>query len=108
AQGLSDIEIVELESHQRAARSDVTHPFVQAALEAARESYGLEPVVHPSAGGSGPMAPFVEGLELPCVAMGIGNVGGRVHAPDENIRVADFARGVRFGVVFMERLSREK
>ncbi len=106
AQGLNDIEIIELESHQHAARSDVAHPFVQAALSAARESYGLEPVIHPSAGGSGPMHPFIQHLGVACVAMGIGNVSGRVHAPNENIRARDFASGVKFGVVFLERLSR--
>ena len=106
AQGLSDVEIVELESHQQAARSDVAHPFVQAALAAARESYGQEPVIHPSAGGSGPMHPFVQHLGMACVAMGIGNLGGRVHAPNENILTRDFASGVKFGVVFLERLSR--
>ena len=106
AQGLSDVEIVELESHQHAARSDVAHPFVQAALAAARESYGQEPVIHPSAGGSGPMHPFIQHLNEACVAMGIGNAGGRVHAPNENILTRDFASGVKFGVVFLERLSR--
>jgi len=106
AQGLSDVEIIELESHQHAARSDVAHPFVQAALSAARESYGQEPIIHPSAGGSGPMHPFVQHLGVACVAMGIGNIGGRAHAPNENIRTEDFANGVKFGVVFLERLSR--
>ncbi|WP_407540653.1 M20/M25/M40 family metallo-hydrolase [Deinococcus radiomollis] len=107
AQGLSDVEIVELESHEHAARSDVAHPFVQTALAAARESYGQEPIIHPSAGGSGPMHSFIEHLGVACVAMGIGNVGGRVHAPNENIRVEDFASGVKFGVAFLEALSRE-
>ncbi len=107
AQGLRDVEIVELESHEHAARSDVAHPFVQTALAAARESYGQEPIIHPSAGGSGPMHPFIEHLGVACVAMGIGNVGGRVHAPNENIRAEDFASGVKFGVAFLEALSRD-
>jgi acetylornithine deacetylase/succinyl-diaminopimelate desuccinylase-like protein len=106
AQGLSDIEIVELESHEHAARSDVAHPFVQTALAAARASYGQEPIVHPSAGGSGPMHPFALHLGVACVSVGIGNVGGRVHAPNENILTRDFAGGVKFGVTFLEALSR--
>jgi acetylornithine deacetylase/succinyl-diaminopimelate desuccinylase-like protein len=105
AQGLSDIEIAELESHQHPARTDVAHPFVQAALSAARESYGAEPIIHPSSGGSGPMHPFAEHLGVACVSIGIGNVGGRIHAPNENIQAEDFARGVRFGVVFLETLA---
>ncbi|MGY2895152.1 M20/M25/M40 family metallo-hydrolase [Deinococcus sp. UYEF24] len=107
-QGLSDVDIVELESHEHAARSDVAHPFVQTALAAARESYGQEPIIHPSAGGSGPMHPFIQHLGVACVAMGIGNVGGRVHAPNENVRVKDFASGVKFGVAFLEALSRSQ
>ena len=106
AQGLSDVEIIELGFHLHAARSDVTHPFVQAALAAARESYDQEPIIHPSAGGSGPMYPFMEHLGVACVAMGISNMVGREHVPNENIRIRDFASGVKFGVVFLERLSR--
>ena len=105
AQQLSDIEIVELESHEHAARTDVAHPFVQAALSAARRSYAAQPVVNPSSGGSGPMHPFMQHLGVACVALGIGNVGGRVHAPNENIRLADFESGVRFGVDFLETLA---
>lgn len=106
AQGLTDVEIVEIEAAQHPARADAGHPFVQACLQSAREVYGQEPVVNPSSGGSGPMHPFMDALGgLPCVAMGIGNVGGRVHAPNENIKRADFERGVAFGVNLLERLA---
>ena len=107
ALNLSDIEIIELESHEHAARTDVAHPFVQAALRKPPAAVtGQEPVVHPSSGGSGPMYPFMAtSLGVACVAMGIGNVGGRVHAPNENIRVRDFASGVHFGVAFLEQLA---
>ncbi|GGK42507.1 peptidase M20 [Deinococcus malanensis] len=106
AQDLSDIQIVELEAHQHPARADAGHPFVRACLEAAREAHGHEPIVNPSSGGSGPMHPFMDALGgLPCVALGIGNIGGRVHAPNENIRRADFEKGVAFGVALLERLA---
>jgi len=106
AQGLDDIEIVELESHEHPSRSDLAHPFVQTAVETARDVYGKEPVLHPSSGGSGPMHPFVEYVGVPVIAMGIGNIGGRVHAPNENIRVEDFANGVGFASEFFERFSK--
>ncbi|GHF91457.1 M20/M25/M40 family metallo-hydrolase [Deinococcus ficus] len=107
AQGLDDIQIVELETHQHPARADAGHPFVQACLAAAREASGHDPIVNPSSGGSGPMFPFMDALGgLPCVAMGIGNSGGRAHAPNENVRRADFEYGVHFGVALLERLAR--
>ncbi|WP_135229264.1 M20/M25/M40 family metallo-hydrolase [Deinococcus fonticola] len=105
AQGLQDVEIVELEAHQKSARSDMTAPFVQACISAARDVHG-EPVVHPSAGGSGPMHPFTDTLGVPCVAAGIGNSAGRVHAPNENIVKEHFVKGVAFGVELIGRLGK--
>ncbi|WP_104991754.1 M20/M25/M40 family metallo-hydrolase [Deinococcus sp. NW-56] len=106
AQGLSDVEVVELEAHQKPARADADHPFVRACVEAAREAHGTDPIVNPSSGGSGPMHPFGAFLGVPCVALGIGNVGGRVHAPNENILREHFEKGVAFGVALLERLGR--
>jgi len=110
AQGLSDIEVVELEAHQKPARADAGHPFVQACVAAARAAHGQDPIVHPSSGASGPMFPFTGGaggggLGIPCVAVGIGNHAGRVHAPNENIVREHFARGVAFGVELLTRLG---
>ncbi|MFC6661494.1 peptidase dimerization domain-containing protein [Deinococcus multiflagellatus] len=76
AQGFGDIEIVELESHQHPARSDLAHPFVQTAVRVAQEVHGQAPILNPSSGGSGPMYPFMRHVGAPVVALGIGNVGG--------------------------------
>ncbi|SMB88516.1 M20/M25/M40 family metallo-hydrolase [Deinococcus hopiensis] len=105
AQGLTDVEVVELEAHQKPARADAAHPFVQACMAAAAAAHGAEPIVNPSSGGSGPMYPFQACLGVPCVAAGISNIGGRVHAPNENILREHFARGVAFGVALLERLA---
>ena len=106
AQGLGDIEVVELEASQKAARADADHPFVQACVAAARAAHGAEPIVQPSSAASGPMHPFTSVLGVPCVAAGIGNHAGRVHAPNENIVREHFARGVAFGVELLEALGR--
>ncbi len=108
AQNLQDIEIIELEAAQPAARTDAGHPFVQACIQAAREAHGQEPIVHPSSAASGPMAPFTQALGVPCVAAGIGNHAGRVHAPNENILREHFAGGVAFGVALIEQLGKDR
>ncbi|PTA66505.1 M20/M25/M40 family metallo-hydrolase [Deinococcus arcticus] len=105
AQGFADIEIVELESHQHPARSDLAHPFVQTAVRVAQAVHGFEPILNPSSGGSGPMHPFMAHVGAPVIALGIGNVGGRVHAPNENILRRDFENGVRFAAAFLEALA---
>ena len=94
AQGFTDVDIDELETHEFAARSDADHPFVRHTIDALREAYGQEPVVYPSVAGSGPMHPFVEHLGVPVVGMGCSHPGSRVHSPNENVRVADFETSV--------------
>ncbi|MVN89340.1 M20/M25/M40 family metallo-hydrolase [Deinococcus sp. HMF7620] len=105
AGGFADIEIVELESHQHPSRSDLSHPFVRTAVQVAQQVYGAEPILNPSSGGSGPMHPFMAHVGAPVIALGIGNIGGRVHAPNENILRRDFETGVRFAAAFLEALG---
>ena len=104
--GLPQIEVLELEAHGMPARSDLTHPFMQTAIATARDVYGLEPVVQPSAGGSGPMQPFLEYLGLPVVCAGISNHKSYIHAPNENIVKAHFEKGFEFAVEFMARVAK--
>ncbi len=95
---LSDVEVVELETHEMPGRSNLDHQFMKTAIDTARKVYGFDPVVHPSSGGSGPMHPFVEFVGVPVVAAGIGNISGFVHAPNENIVVAHFEKGVEYAL----------
>jgi acetylornithine deacetylase/succinyl-diaminopimelate desuccinylase-like protein len=62
-------------------------------------------VVLVSSGGSGPLHPFVHHLDVPVVMIGIGHAGGRVHAPNENIRWIDVERGTFATVRAIERWS---
>lgn len=77
------------------ARTDPDHPFVQMSIQAAEDVYGLPPIVEPLIGGSGPLHPFIHELGLPVVTSGCGYPEGRVHAPNENIRIPDFINGIR-------------
>jgi acetylornithine deacetylase/succinyl-diaminopimelate desuccinylase-like protein len=92
--GFSDIEI-EFHGGEAPARTDPSHPLVKIAVDTAREVYGKAPVVTPTSGGSGPNHIFVEELHVPIITAGAGYPGGRIHAPDENIRISDFVKGIR-------------
>jgi acetylornithine deacetylase/succinyl-diaminopimelate desuccinylase-like protein len=94
AHGFSDVAITYL-GGTRPARTNADDPLVHLTIEAARTVYGQEPVVEPLIGGSGPNYPFIHLLGLPIVTAGVGYPGGRVHAPNEHIRIADFVRGIR-------------
>ena len=103
-QGFDDIEVIQ-HNGSRAARVDPNSPFVQTVIETAREVYGKEPVVSPTSGGSGPMDPFVRLLNVPISNVGIGYSNTLVHSPNENMRIADFVKGVKQTARVMARMG---
>ncbi len=94
AQGFADVEITPL-GGEHPARTNPDDPFVQIVGETAREVYGSEPVVRPIVGGSGPNYPFIEVLGLPVAMAGIGHYDGKAHAPNENIVMENFVKGIK-------------
>ena len=94
AEGFPDVA-VRYVAGVKPARTDPDDPFVQMSIQAAADVYGLPPIVEPLIGGSGPMHPFIHVLGLPVVTSGCGYPNGRVHAPNENIRIPDFINGIR-------------
>ncbi len=94
AEGFDDVAVRYL-AGVKPARTDPDHPFVQLSIKAAADVYGLEPIVEPLIGGSGPLHPFIHVLGLPVVTSGCGHPQSRVHAPNENIRIPDFINGIR-------------
>ncbi len=56
--------------------------------------FGREPVMLRTAGGSIPISPFVTTLGVPAVSVGTVNPDNNQHSPNENLRVADFVRGI--------------
>jgi acetylornithine deacetylase/succinyl-diaminopimelate desuccinylase-like protein len=103
-QGYGDVEVRCL-SAERPARTPIGHPFVGLVCQAAREVYGQEPVLIPSMAGTGPLYPFVKTLGLPTADVGIAYPEARIHAPDENIRLADFLRSAKHIAAVIERFA---
>ncbi len=63
------------------AKTSVTAPVVQAAIQACRD-LGAEPEVWPNQAGSAPMYLFTETLSIPMTPAGMGQ-GGGAHGPNE-------------------------
>ena len=103
-QGFDDIEVIQ-HGGSRAARVDPDSPFVQMVIQTAREVYGTDPVVAPTSGGSGPMDPFVRLLNVPISNVGIGYSSTLVHSPNENMRIADFVKGIKQTARVMARVG---
>ena len=102
--GFTDVEVVPL-SGEHPALSPVNADIVTACQTAAREVYGHEPVMIPLSAGSGPMYPLTTALDIPTVMAGVGYADARAHAPDENIRLADYFEGLHFIGRLIERFA---
>ncbi len=86
AQGFTEVQITYL-GGDPPARTDPDNPFIQLVSRTAKEVYGKPMTLVPMIGGSGPSYPFVHGLGLPVASAGLGHPDGKIHAPNENIRI---------------------
>jgi acetylornithine deacetylase/succinyl-diaminopimelate desuccinylase-like protein len=105
AQGFADVEI-EAEGPEFPARTDPADPLVGAVVRAARRAYDAEPMVMPLMAATGPMYELCQRWGLPAAGAGIGWIGSRVHAPDENVRLEDLRHGIRHIALIMDEFSR--
>jgi len=103
--GFEDI-ILSAAEGENPARTPLDSHFVKIVCDAAREVYGSEPILKPSMTGSGPMSPFMDILGVPVASSGVSNPDSRPHAPDENIRLADFFLAVKHVAAILERCGK--
>ena len=101
--GFADVAITPL-SRTHAARVDPDSPFVQLVAEAAWDTYDKPLLIAPMIGGSGPMYPFVKYLNVPIANSGIGQPDSNAHAPNENVAIDEFLRGMRHAARILERM----
>ncbi len=104
SRGFGDITLRKL-SAERPARTPVSDAFVAVVRGAVRDAYEREPIIVPTAAGTGPLYPFVATLGLPTADIGIGYPETRIHAPDENIRIEDFRRGAKAIAALLQRFA---
>jgi acetylornithine deacetylase/succinyl-diaminopimelate desuccinylase-like protein len=105
AEGYGDVTVQPL-GNEHPYRTPLDHPFVRLVAETARQAYGGEVLIHPTSAGSGPMYPLGRAYGFPLVSTGCGYWGSRAHAPDENIRIEDFAAGAHHVALLIQRFAR--
>jgi acetylornithine deacetylase/succinyl-diaminopimelate desuccinylase-like protein len=104
--GFEKVEIFAGEG-EKPARSDPESAVAKSVIECVGEMYG-EPVLWPFMAATGPMHPVVSDLGIPTVLpVGVGRPDNRIHAPNENIRAADYVNTVRLMCRVWERFGAE-
>jgi acetylornithine deacetylase/succinyl-diaminopimelate desuccinylase-like protein len=104
--GFDKVEIV-WSDEEKPARSDPESAVAKSVIECVRDLYG-EPVLWPFMQATGPMHPVVADLGIPTVLpVGVGRPDNRVHAPNENIRAADYINTIRLMCRVWDRFGAE-
>jgi acetylornithine deacetylase/succinyl-diaminopimelate desuccinylase-like protein len=92
--GFEDVETVLLGA-ERPARTPIDSPIVEIVADSYRELTGQEPIVVPTALGSGPMYLLTQKFGIPSCSSGAGHAASHAHAPNENIFVEDYLREIK-------------
>jgi len=102
--GFDKVEIVWSDA-EKPARSDPESEVAKSVIESVRELHG-EPVLWPFMQATGPMHPVVSDLGIPTVLpVGVGSPDNRIHAPNENIRTADYINTIKLMCRVWERFG---
>lgn len=94
AEGFGDVQMTYL-GGEAPGRTDPDDPFLQMVVRSAEPVYGVPMRITPMVGGSGPNHAFLHTLGVPVATAGIGYPGTQAHAPNENVDLELFRKGVR-------------
>ena len=77
-----------------AFRSDFDAPAGLMARAGMKHLYGEEPILIRSMGGSIPIAPIIDALDVPAATVPTVNIDNNQHSPNENLRLGNFIEGI--------------
>jgi len=94
--GFNDIEVINYGGYEP-AKTPPSDPFVKRVIRVAEEVYGLKPVIWPTTAGTSPIYVVKNWMGIPVASGGgVGYPGSKVHAPNENIRIKDFIKSIKY------------
>jgi len=103
-QGFDDIEMTLL-GPEKPGRTPPSAPIARVVIDTYRELHGQEPVIVPTSAGSGPWYELCTRFNVDGCTAGVGHARSQAHAPNENIYVSDFVRGIKHICMVMERFA---
>lgn len=99
--GFGDIKVIKYGSTEP-AKTPINHPFVHLVASVAEKVYGKKAVIYPTSAGSGPMHLFRNWIKLPVVSAGCSYPEAKAHAPNENLPIKLYLKGIEFMAFLIE------
>ena len=101
--GFGHLEVKAFDAAEPPYKISVKEDISQAIIKAAEEVFGEKPVVN----GVSAEGTILKHVWIPCVLTGFANPGANLHAPDENIHVENYIKGIKYAAAIMENFSKE-
>jgi acetylornithine deacetylase/succinyl-diaminopimelate desuccinylase-like protein len=101
--GFSDVEVHVITARRNPWRTPVTAEIAQAIIRAAESVFGQVPFVQ----GVTAEGTIIAHIPMPTVLTGFGPMKPNLHAPDENIAITDYIRGIKYAATIMEEYGQE-
>lgn len=99
-----DVEFI-YQGGMEPSKAPLDSPYTAPILDALRAGQGEEPLLIPSAGGSLPDYVFTKILGVPAFGTPYANPDERNHAPNENLEVERFIKGIKTGAALLTYLG---
>ncbi|MBB4004565.1 M20/M25/M40 family metallo-hydrolase [Aurantimonas endophytica] len=99
------VEFVRQGGGKHPSKTDMDHPFADALIRAVTLGHEQPPLLYPMIGASGPDSAFTRILGIPAFFVPYANADERNHAPDENIGLEFFHKGIRTGAAIIEQIA---
>jgi acetylornithine deacetylase/succinyl-diaminopimelate desuccinylase-like protein len=101
--GFDNIEVKYEARSEPPYKISVKEPMAQAVIAAATEVYGELPIVN----GVSAEGTILKHVWIPCVLTGFANPGANLHAPDENIHLDKYIKGIKYAAAIMEQFGKQ-
>jgi acetylornithine deacetylase/succinyl-diaminopimelate desuccinylase-like protein len=101
----SDVEVIR-QGGMDPSKTPLDSPFAEPIRQGIVEAQGEEPLIIPGVGGSLPNYVFTGILGVPAFTVPYANADEANHAPNENIEVERFMKGIKTGAAMLTHLGR--
>lgn len=102
AKGFDNIEVRTFEHAEPPYKISAREDISKSIIAAAHEVYGEPPIVN----GVSAEGAILKHVWIPCVLTGFANPGCNLHAPDENIHIDKYIKGIKYAAAIMEHFGK--
>jgi len=105
--GFRDLELMLLTAYNP-AKTPIDHPMSNAVIAGVQKVFQADPIIYPVTGGSNPTSIITDFLGIPIIKVPYGSHDESNHAPNENLVIDLFIKGIKTSATVFYELSKSE